>query len=421
MNILEAKLSTKDRNDLPAKEFGLPEHRKFPLNDEAHVKSAILFFKYAKTDERRELAKNINLKLKKFDMKVKVGQNNPFYKYIDRNYLIESAMLESNESIIHNDKYTKDYMISILESGYYPDTQKILEKQKEQLENEIYIINKNNKFNLLKHNDFNSLYEINNIEISCIINKINGKINFEDILSFVKEKVTFDLDTSDIVRLKKHKLIHSLIYGVFDCNKKFWYGIGNNKCYIVMKSLEDIEITYKLLEINYETSEYLLDKFRNPKPKTNLLTIRYVCDNDIDFNTLSLITEGFTINEDGDIKITIDPKKSYMDEYSETHRILVENHKNKNYEAMKQNVAFMFLLISIIERDKIYKSREPEVVKARAFAINDFKTYLKYIQNHEPSFNFEVYYKNSEFDKYIINIPKSTIIGIKNLLKTILL
>ena len=110
-----------------------------------------------------------------------------------------------------------------------------------------------------------------------------------------------------------------------------------------------------------------------------------------------------------------------MDEYAEAHRILVENYKNKNYEALKQNIAFMFLLISVIERDPKYKTRDKEIVKARAFAINDFKTYLSYIQKEQPDFNFEKYYKESEFDKYIINIPKETIIGIKSLLKSILM
>ena len=100
--------------------------------------------------------------------------------------------------------------------------------------------------------------------------------------------------------------------------------------------------------------------------------------------------------------------------------ILIENYKNKNYEAMKQNVAFMFLLISIIERDKKYKEREKDIVKARAFAINDFKTYLSYIQKEEPTFNFEKYYRESELGKYVVNIPRETISGIKSLLKTIL-
>ena len=67
MNILEVKLSTEHRKDLPDSEFGLPKERKYPLNDESHVRSAIMFFKYCKPEQRRELAKNINLKLNKYE------------------------------------------------------------------------------------------------------------------------------------------------------------------------------------------------------------------------------------------------------------------------------------------------------------------------------------------------------------------
>ena len=153
--------------------------------------------------------------------------------------------------------------------------------------------------------------------------------------------------------------------------------------------------------------------------KLTFININFSKKENEPINPDELLTEGLSINENGDIKITINPKKSYMNEYMDTHRILVENYKNRNYEAMKQNVAFMFLLISVIERDPKYKSREPEIVKARAFAINDFKTYLAYIQKAEPKFNFETFYKEQEFDKYIVNVPRETIIGIKKLLKAI--
>lgn len=133
------------------------------------------------------------------------------------------------------------------------------------------------------------------------------------------------------------------------------------------------------------------------------------------------VTEAFSINSDGDIRIAISPKQSYMDSYAQNHKLLVENWRNNNYDAMKKNLAFAFAAISIIERSEEYKSRDPEVVKARAFYINDFKTYLKRIQSVEPEFDFVEYYRASDYDKLIINVPKTTIIGAKKLLKAIML
>src|SRR5574344_1617017 len=42
--IVEDKLPTKARNELPEKVFGIPDKRKYPLNDEEHVRAAIRMF-----------------------------------------------------------------------------------------------------------------------------------------------------------------------------------------------------------------------------------------------------------------------------------------------------------------------------------------------------------------------------------------
>ena len=208
--------------------------------------------------------------------------------------------------------------------------------------------------------------------------------------------------------LSKNKEIQQLVYGKTRTEEKIWYAIKNDNFYIISKCKDTDKNTYKLLEVTPNLFDHFMYQSRLDT-KTKLLTITYI-DKEIKFEN---VIEGFSINKNGDIKITINPKKSYMEEYMETHRILVENYKNKNYDAMKQNVAFMFLLISVIEKDKRYKNREPEIVKARAFAINDFKTYLSYIQKQEPKFNFENYYKNLELDKYVINISKDTLFLLK--------
>lgn len=90
--LLEGSLSSKERNELSDKDFGLPSKRKYPMPDEAHVKSAIKFFNYCDKEDEEELASSIKRNMKKFNMTdVKIGKDNRLSKYISETYLIESA------------------------------------------------------------------------------------------------------------------------------------------------------------------------------------------------------------------------------------------------------------------------------------------------------------------------------------------
>ena len=55
----EEKLSTSDRNNLSPSMYGLPDERKFPLNDSNHIRSAIAFFSHCDNSKKKELAKRI--------------------------------------------------------------------------------------------------------------------------------------------------------------------------------------------------------------------------------------------------------------------------------------------------------------------------------------------------------------------------
>ena len=82
----EATLSSKERKALPDKTFGLPEKRKFPLNDYDHVILAIKFFNRCDKKDQEELAKNILKAMRKYKVPTdKIGKNNKL-----RNYMNES-------------------------------------------------------------------------------------------------------------------------------------------------------------------------------------------------------------------------------------------------------------------------------------------------------------------------------------------
>ena len=93
-------LETK-RSELPDSEFGVPEERKFPLDTEAHVRSAIRFFNYVEPKYEAELARRIIAKMKKFNITdIHVSEKNRFSKYYHPKK--EAAVKESAE-----DKHVK--------------------------------------------------------------------------------------------------------------------------------------------------------------------------------------------------------------------------------------------------------------------------------------------------------------------------
>ena len=97
----EAVLSSKERKDLPSTAFGLPDKRKFPLNDYDHVIMAIKFFNRCDKKDQEELAKNIVKAMKKYKVTYdKIGKNNKLRNYISN--LNESTL---NEGLFRKDPY----------------------------------------------------------------------------------------------------------------------------------------------------------------------------------------------------------------------------------------------------------------------------------------------------------------------------
>lgn len=102
----EATLSSKERKSLPDKTFGLPEKRKFPLNDYDHVVLAIKFFNRCDKKDQEELAKNIIKAMKVYKVPTdKIGKNNKLRNYINGS-LKEYAIREGIGDLF---KYKTEY------------------------------------------------------------------------------------------------------------------------------------------------------------------------------------------------------------------------------------------------------------------------------------------------------------------------
>lgn len=95
MMLFEDKLPSKERNDLKMNQFGLPDKRKYPLNDEEHVRAAIRMFNHVDKNDEETLANNIIKKLNQFDITdIDVGEDNKFYKYY---HSVKESKLEFND------------------------------------------------------------------------------------------------------------------------------------------------------------------------------------------------------------------------------------------------------------------------------------------------------------------------------------
>jgi ABC-type bacteriocin/lantibiotic exporters, contain an N-terminal double-glycine peptidase domain len=78
----ESALTTKDRNNLEDKDFGIPQERKYPLIDKSHVIQAIRYFNKCDPKYEKELAGNIIRKAEEFKIDVKVSPSSRLWRYL---------------------------------------------------------------------------------------------------------------------------------------------------------------------------------------------------------------------------------------------------------------------------------------------------------------------------------------------------
>lgn len=85
----EKALTAKEKEAIPNSEYGLPNKKKYPLNDVKHLKSAIRFFNYVSEDDEAELARNIKRRAKELKVPIRCGDGNRLSKYITEEYMQE--------------------------------------------------------------------------------------------------------------------------------------------------------------------------------------------------------------------------------------------------------------------------------------------------------------------------------------------
>lgn len=435
-NVIELALNTKMRNDLDDKEFGLPSERKYPLNDKNHVLQAIRFFKHCPVEKRKELGKNINKKLEKFNMSVKIGENNPAYNYISNKYIIKESMVLTENVNIENKIEFDNNMRRILDviqntSTYNSYTTFDILTMHETMINEF--IRNNNSIKVYNNGMFYEFMKsvnisMNHLYYSCIDNL---KYSFEYFLIFdiyyqlikkIKNNKNYNNELNILLTFVSCKYFENLVYRLL-LEIVYLENVVNgfSKKINIETGIYSYDEVYSVTQkaLSYITSDvYITDSLN--WLKSNVDRDARTLKDDINI-TMESIFSGIKFKKDGSVSIILNPNKSFMDQYDEIHKVLQEDNKNHNIEGMKHNLALMFSLITMIERNKKYKNRDSEAVKARAFAINDFKSYLKIIQKEDKNFDFMRFYEENHYGKTILNITPETIQGLKQIFKSIIL
>lgn len=238
--------------------------------------------------------------------------------------------------------------------------------------------------------------------------------------------------TSFSFKLSKVQLMMIQSSNSFD--EVFVWTLSSDICYVGRRRnnfyLIGSEMSKQFIVINLDDLTKMINRNHNPDyslpikrldfDKSVLVIESFTIDEEIDS-----ITEGIDVSANGDVTFSFSPKKTFMDQYAENHRLLVENSKVGNYDAMKTNLAFLFAMISVIERDYIYSKKKvkdsklADAKKARTFAYNDFNTYLKQVQQNERGFDFTKYYQEQGYDKLTFTVSNDNIQGIRKLFNQI--
>lgn len=128
------------------------------------------------------------------------------------------------------------------------------------------------------------------------------------------------------------------------------------------------------------------------------------------------------ITDSGDVLLT-NPIVNYDSEYMESHKLLMQYDKVNNIEGMKYELARLYYINYILEK-KLYHNKfiinKEKNMKTRARVLNDFNKYMKFVLSKEPSFNFDEYYRSSVFYPHTIELSKSTVNTLKDIIKFII-
>ncbi|MMZ42255.1 hypothetical protein D1872_37750 [compost metagenome] len=320
----------------------------------------------------------------------------------------------------------------------YHNYAEFLRSKAKQIDSELYIMKSNNLTNTDYHVS-ESIQEGDVIpnEIKGCLDQLSGRID-PDNITWLDRNLSIQLDERDLLMIRKSREVEQLYIGQDVNGNKVYYDIATKhtsksnlylivtdrskyNTYYFIRLVKDGEIQPGIQNLYCAANQF----DTSLKMKAILFTVGAKDEQDWDLDS-EVLTEGIAFDEHGNIKFSFSPKKSLMDEYAENHALLLQNVKAENYTGMKTNLAFLFALINHIERNiihgkkKLSEEKKEHAMKARMFATNDFKTYMKVLLKAEPSFDFMTYYQSGDYGKVNFHISQNDIMGVKRLFYAIM-
>lgn len=232
---------------------------------------------------------------------------------------------------------------------------------------------------------------------------------------------------TQLYALKKSGIMQNLVYVP---SHDFSVAISKKTAYILTTDNKDKIYMFPI----YNGNE--MDKVRRIREMSEKLTSRVIefrDDTATDFisNDFAVIEAANKIEFDKDTNLSFSlkprEKNTYMNRYSDIHSLLVENSRNKNYNAMKTDLCRLYALIYEIERDVTHTTKavtpsvKADATKARMFAKNDLKRYLAEVTAYDKDFDLAKYFNESDVKAQIEKEYhfKINTMGVKRLLKTL--
>ena len=200
---------------------------------------------------------------------------------------------------------------------------------------------------------------------------------------------------------------------IIKVDKKYWYcrflEVLDSPALVIVATIEMPDNNYKVDTIMYKMI-FL--------PNDSIATESYQYATESLKDKIKRMTSEFLsslrISDEGDVKFIIRDKITF-EHYEEVHKLLRACVESNNYEEMKENIAYVFSIIGMIETSEVYQHHDnrsqeyKDLIRLRALFISDFKVHYRIVMKHDSTFNFTEYYKNSKANRHLYTIKKNQI------------